>query len=357
MYTFKITTFAALIVLATSCGQKDVTIKESLTVPVTVRQLKPTTIASIVNSTGTILPKGSVTITSEMAGKYFLQKNSRTGELYKMGDLVNKGDIIVKFQDAEYENGIKIESIKLNLDITKQEFDKQQSLYDKGGVTLREVKNAEVSYINAKYAYENAKLNLDKMVVVAPISGAITQLPYYTQGTDVEAKQPMFQIMDNKMLYLEVSLPEKYYNTVYNGYEVYLTNYTLPEDTLTGEITQIAPAIDATSRTFKAIVEVKNKKQLFLPGMFVKADIVLEKKTDALVVPKEILSGRGNSFNVFVVEDGEAKERRVHTGIEQDNKVEIIDGLSVEDRLVIKGYETLKDKAKVRVLEESKNEN
>ena len=102
---------------------------------------------------------------------------------------------------------------------------------------------------------------------------------------------------------------------------------------------------------------VKNKKQLFLPGMFVKADIVLEKKTDALVVPKEILSGRGNSFNVFVVEDGEAKERRVHTGIEQDNKVEIIDGLSVEDRLVIKGYETLKDKAKVRVLEESKNEN
>jgi membrane fusion protein, multidrug efflux system len=53
-----------------------------------------------------------------------------------------------------------VDAVKLNLEISEQEFEKQQSLYEKGGVTLRELRNSEVSKTNAQYNYENVRIQL-----------------------------------------------------------------------------------------------------------------------------------------------------------------------------------------------------
>ena len=85
--------------------------------------------------------------------------------------------------NPEQENNIKIESQKLNLDISKREFEKQQSLYEKGGVTLRELKDSERSYIDSKYNHDNALIQLAKLKIRASFDGIIVDIPYYTQGT------------------------------------------------------------------------------------------------------------------------------------------------------------------------------
>ena len=63
-------------------------------------------------------------------------KNPQTGKPFKMGDRVKEGQVIIRLEDEEYENSIAIESAKLNLEISEEEYNKQKSLYEKGGVTL-----------------------------------------------------------------------------------------------------------------------------------------------------------------------------------------------------------------------------
>lgn len=68
--------------------------------------------------------------------------------------------MIIHLEDKEYENGIAIDAKELSLEIAEQEQSKQKALYEKGGVTLSEMRNTEVKVTNARYDLENAKINL-----------------------------------------------------------------------------------------------------------------------------------------------------------------------------------------------------
>ena len=60
------------------------------------------------------------------------------------------GQPFVEIEDREYENGIGLETAKMNLELAEQEYEKQKSVYDKGGVTLRELRNAELQMTQAR---------------------------------------------------------------------------------------------------------------------------------------------------------------------------------------------------------------
>jgi membrane fusion protein, multidrug efflux system len=343
--------FLVTLFLLTNCKPKVTTVTSELEVPVSVSELVPSVIEEFVNTTGTVTPSKEATLFTEMAGDYVLQINPETQKPYALGDKVKKGNVIIRIEDEEYKNSIRIKSKELDLEISKQELEKQQSLYEKGGATLRELKNAEIKYINTQYDIENARLNIAKMAVVAPFAGTIVSLPYFTQGTKVKNGTEVVRLVNNKQLYLEANLPEKYYNTLITGFDVYVTNYNLPDDTLKGNITQIAPAIDPNTRTFKVMISVDNFKEQLLPGMFVKADLVVNRVENAIVIPKEIIKGRGRSQSVFISDKGYAAERRIYTGIENDDRIEVTGGLQLGDKLVVRGYETLRDKAKLKIVE------
>lgn len=348
---FKFTLFAIAIVLLTNCKRSTQNYNVELEVPVSVKEITPSTIESFIKTTGSVYAIKDVTLATEMAGKYQLQTNRATGKKYALGDKVKEGEVIIRIEDKEYENGIRIKSIELDLDISRQELEKQKNLYDKGGVTLRELKNAEIQKINTEYEMENAQLSLAKMYIKAPFDGSIVDLPYFTQGSRVPSGTEVLRVTNNKELYLEANLPEKYFSQVKTDMNVYITNYNVPDDTLKGVITQIAPAIDPDARTFRTFVTIDNNKGLLLPGMFVKADLVAERNEKTIVIPKDIIRGRGRTQTVFIAESGYSQERRITTGIENEEFVEVIDGLEIGDRLITRGYETLRNRSKLKIVE------
>ncbi len=340
----------AITMLLTSCGNRQDEMDTEIAVPVTVEEVKTRSIEQYVSSTGTVLPTKEVSLKSQIPGYYRLVVNPATGRKFALGDIVKQDQIIIRLEDPAFENEIKIESQKLNLDISEREFNKQQSLYDKGGVTLRELKNAEINFINAKYAYENALLQLEKMSIKAPFKGVIVDLPYYTEATRIEASQTMVKLMDYSQLYLEIQLPEKELGKVKVNQPVRIMNYSLPEDTLAGNITQLSPAINSETRTFKGSVMIENPNLLLRPGMFVRAEIVVSSKDSTIVIPKEIILVKQRGKTVFVVDKGAAEERVLTTGLENPTHVEVIGGLELNERLVISGFETLRNRSKVRII-------
>lgn len=341
----------AIIVVFFSCSTDNTSFETDISVPVSVTEVKTKSIEQYLNTTGSVYAMQEITLASEMTGDYTLLKNPRTGRPFALGDIVVANQKIIRFEDHEYENSIKIESEEMNLDITKREFEKQESLYDKGGVTLRELKNSEIDFINAKYSLENAKIQLDKMDVKAPFKGVIVDLPYYTHGTRTSSDSEMVTIMNYSQLYMEVNLPEKDIAQIKIGNLAKITNYTLPNDTLIGKITQLSPAIDPTTRTFKGLLIIKNPELLLRPGMFVRSDIVVAKKDSTIVIPKDIILSKQRGKTVFIVERGAASERVITTGLESATEVEILKGLKKDERLIISGFETLRNRSKVKVIQ------
>lgn len=333
-----------------ACDRQNESLDTQISVPVSVEEILPQSIEEFVSTTGSLNAIKEANYKAETDGLYRLATNQSKGRAFTLGDFVKKNDVIIYLDNPELESNVKIESQELNLDISKREFEKQNSLYEKGGVTLRELKAAEKTYSDAKYNYENALLQLAKLRIVAPFDGIIVDLPYYTPGVRVDLNAPMVSIMDYQKLYSEVNLPGKELGRIQTGQMVRVTNYSLPGDTLVGQVMRVAPAFDPTTRSFKAVIEVENRRLNFRPGMFIKADVVVARTDSTIVVSKNIVLSRQNGKVVYVVERGVAVERRIVTGMENPSHFQIVEGLQMNERLVVKGFETLQNRSKVRII-------
>ncbi|MCX6301105.1 MAG: efflux RND transporter periplasmic adaptor subunit [Bacteroidia bacterium] len=341
---------AALLFALASCRNQDQNLTADVEIPVSVEELKLRPIEEFINTTGTAFPKGEIELKSKIGATYFLERNPQTGKMWQMGDKVKTGDLIARLEDEEYINSVKMETNKLNLELMETELRKQESLYEKGGVTLKELKTAGINYENAKTTVVNSKLQLAKTKIVAPIDGVIVDLPYHTQGTQIETGLTIVKIMDYRTMYMDVQMPEKYISVIKAGQVVKLTNYTIPEDTIIGHVTQLSPAINADTRTFKGTVSIDNQDYLLRPGMFVKADIVTDLRDSVIVIPKSIILSRQRGKTVFIVDRGVAAERIIETGLENITDVEVTRGLAKNERVVTGGFETLSNRSKVKII-------
>ena len=342
---------ALILLFFTTCNNQPQNSASDIETPVSVRELiADKSISRLIPNSGTAQPLSSVDLNSEMSGLYKLQTNPRTGRPYRLGDSVRKDEVIIRLEDSEYENNIQIESKKLQLEIAEQEKTKQQELQVLGGATGGQVKNAEISASNARYALANANINLEKMNVKAPFDGVITNLPHYTADVKIATNQPMVSIMNYADLYLEVNFAESNMPYIETNQPVHITQPTLPYDTLRGVINEISPAISSETRTFKCKILIQNSELKLRPGMFVKADVVIDRSENVIIIPKNILQTARNRKFVYVVERNVAVSRNLVTGIEDEDNVEILEGLYENDQLIIRGYETLRENSRVKVL-------
>lgn len=343
--------FPLIIAALSSCSPEDSSIKTEIKIPVSVVSIKPQSISRFIETTGTVYSSKEGMMKSELSGVYKLQRNPATGRPFALGDAVKAGQILIRIEDKEFENNLQIESKKLNLELAENNLKKQQLLYDKGGVTQTELKNASIEHVSARYAYANAEIQMAKMTVRAPFDGVVVELPYHTDGVRIDQGQELFTVMQYDKLLMDVKLPEKHLPEVTLNQKVQISNYNVARDTVFGRISQISPIINAETRTFQSVLQIDNEKRLLRPGMFIKAFILSEKRDSTIVIPKETVISRQDGKVVFTVENGIATEKKIATGLENMDVIEVVSGLKVNDRLVVSGFETLRNKSKVSIIQ------
>ena len=346
----KIAGFVSLGCLLFSCNNNRGNSTSETTTPVWVEDVQFRDIEEYITTTGTAKASKTVEISSESEGDYYLQTNPRTGHPYRLGDIVEKGDIIIRLENKEYENNVQLESKKLQIEITEKEWEGQKVLFEKGGATEKDVNNAKDSYINAKLNLENAYITLEKMNIRAPFRGVIVNLPYYTPGVETASGNVMVGIMDYSKMYIETQFPENAMEKLAVGQNVHITNYNIKEDTLQGKLTQLSPAINEDTRTFSGYIEISNPELKLRPGMFAKADVVTVRKDSVLAIPKDIIKNRRHGQLVYTVNRNSAEEIAIQTGISDDEYIEVEKGLKPGDKIVTRGYEWLRNRSKVKVM-------
>ena len=194
----------------------------------------------------------------------------------------------------------------------------------------------------ARAQIRTAEARLAKSFIKSPMDGVVAERRV-SVGDRVEnmgGGDPMFRIVDNRVLDLTVTVPSAKLAAVRVGQTVTFAADLIAGRTFTGTVTFVNPSVDEPTRSGRVIATVPNVNGALRGGLFVRGRIVISSRDNVLQVPREALRDwniAARTAQVFVVVDGHAQPRNVHTGAIGDAGVEIVDGISSGDSIVTRG--------------------
>ena len=224
-------------------------------------------------------------------------------------------------------------------------------------------KEAEAQISAAEAALSEAENQLDVAVasqqqytaladytnIIAPFDGVVTKR-YADTGALVQAGTssstqaiPVVRVAETDVFRLILPVPESAVPQVHLGSRVQVRVPTLNRD-LEGKVARFADALDQETRTMHTEVDVRNPNRSLVQGMYAEVSLVLAHKDSALTVPMQAVVRNGAEATVLVVNgENRLEERRVQLGLESNNRIEIVSGLSEGERVLIGSRSEFRD--------------
>lgn len=206
----------------------------------------------------------------------------------------------------------------------------------------------------ARESYERAKLDFEATTITAPFEGFVANCDL-AEGMRIQAGRNLFTLIDISSLLVDVEVLETEVGKVRIGTKAEVTVNAFQNEKFVGSVVSVNPIVDIKSKTIKVTIELKNGKPnkwkglKLRPGMFAAVKLETEILLNRLLVPKEALLTRDQRNLVFIVESNLAKWCYVKIGEENEQYIEIKDGIKAGDAIIVKGHYTLAHHAKVKI--------
>ncbi|KTD23965.1 MULTISPECIES: efflux RND transporter periplasmic adaptor subunit [Legionella] len=178
------------------------------------------------------------------------------------------------------------------------------------------------------------------VVMNSPMSGVI-DARNVNLGQAVAPNTVLFHISDRSKLIVIAKAYEEDLGKVKVGQEARLHVLSYPQQIFKGKVSLIEPNLDPLTRTVNVQILLDNPKDLLKPGMFTRANLVLQENKDALVIPNSAIIEANNEKFVFRKQGNVYQHVVVKTGISDDNYTEILSGLAAGDEVVNQGNRQL----------------
>ena len=243
-----------------------------------------------------------------------------------------------------------------------RDYKRNLELQKKGLVSATALDNLKYELEAAKASWDLARLQLSYTDIRSPIDGTVTQrLDVVKVGNTVtpvggvieSADSALFVVEDLDTLILKVNVPERELAKLSVGQTAELAFDAVPNRRFAGKIDLISPSVNPETATFSVRIRVTESGGLLRPGMFARVAIVYERKPDALQIPRTALLDTDGQPKVFVVKDGKAAERTVTLGLTNGGWIEVTEGLTDGEQVVVVGQGAVKPGAAVRVVNSS----
>jgi RND family efflux transporter MFP subunit len=198
---------------------------------------------------------------------------------------------------------------------------------------LEEIRNREGVLAQRRSELEIVRQQLRDTVLRAPLDGAVRDRRA-SEGEYTAAGMPVLTVVRTHPLRLQLAVPERALAGLTIGLPVRVRVENDPRVHV-GRLQRIGAAIAEESRTLPVEAFVPNADDALRPGQFATAEIVLAAGEPTLVVPEDALVTFAGIQKVLTVEDGHAREHRVRVGRRDGDRVEILEGLSRGDRVIL----------------------
>jgi RND family efflux transporter MFP subunit len=345
-----------------------------------LRYLRPTVIVEKVSRgnapdaapcTLTVLAERSPVVASEVAGRV-------ASSVLEIGKHVAEGDVLVEIDPTELK--LEIEQNQNDIAATKQKIEQgpatqfdlanerdalatKEELLAKGQIPQIEVDREKraVALAEFRFAAEKALLEqtlatqendlkvrqerLKKMTICSPITGVITQV-YVGVGDLISGGAPIANMISEKRL-VEARVSEENIKGIAVGQPAFV--HFLPYGgNYAATVEKVLPAADPATQRYPVYLDVQIDPALLIPGITGEATIERARHNNVLIIPRVALFGR----SVFVVKNGRVELRKIKTDIESTNLVEVVDGLTEGELIVVEapdGFDRLLDGDAVQV--------
>ena len=276
-----------------------------------------------------------------------------------------------------------VDADKETMDAARQVLDSRQKLYKDGALARRQVDEAQVNWAQANSAYLAAAEHLRVLQAVSkeeqvktaaaqvsaavahqnslsaelsyskiysPMDGLIADRPLWA-GEMASPTTPLLTVMDTGRVVARVNIAQALAAPVKAGQAATIT-LTDTGEKVQGKVTVVSPATDPSSTTVQVWVQADNPGGKLKPGASVHVGVITNSAENAMVVPAAaILPGEEGGTAVLVVtSDSIAHLRKVDLGIREGDKVQLMNGVSPGDSVVIVGGLGVDDRSKVKVL-------
>jgi len=273
----------------------------------------------------------------------------------KEGQLVKKGDLLAKIDDAGLQE--QLDQIKLQLDLAKTTFERTERLWN-------QKIGSEMMYLEAKTRFEGQKKQLDQMKrqlsktkIYAPFNGTIDQI-FSNEGANVAPGiTPILRIINLNRMYVEADVPENYLTSINVGSKARVEIPAIGKSQTT-LIRQTGNYIQPSNRTFRIEAPLENLNNEIKPNLNAKLSVIDYINPEALMVPKRTIRSNSKGQNyVFILSNPEgenkfiASQQFVQLGKSKNEMIEIIEGISEGDLIIDEGVSLLEPNQKVKRIE------
>lgn len=312
---------------------------------------------------GTVRPQYSATVSSRMTG-VIQQVHVRAGDAVRQGQLLvelDARDLESNLHQAEaartevesaiLEASHAIKSAEAQLQLAEVTHQRYAGLLEKKSVSRQEYDEAEARLNSARAATEAAaarksqaeakreqagsqiaaaKIALGYAKVLAPFAGVVTERRL-DPGALATPGVPILSLDQAGAYLMEAAVPESRLNSVRTRERVAVRLDALAEN-FSGQVSEIVPALDASSRTFTVKITLPRDPRL-RSGLFGRA-VFTSGARQVLTVAAGAVTGRGQIQSVFVAQDGMAHRRLVSLGPLADGRYEVLSGLEAGEQVI-----------------------
>jgi membrane fusion protein, multidrug efflux system len=373
----------ALLLLCASC-QSDTSAKsrenEKKTRTVHVARAEEGKLARTVGVSGTLAAEEEVVVSLKVTG--------RVREIYvDLGSRVYKGQPLVKLEPADFELRVQqaeaalgqararlslqnedkdsdpqvnpkdtgvVRQAEAQLEQARLTQERMTSLWNQGLISQSQYDDAVAAFRVAEARYQDAidevgnrlallyqrkaeleiaRKQLSDSVLTSPIDGSV-QVRHISPGQYLASGDRALTLVRVHPLRLKLAVPEREAASIKKGQTVQVS-VEGDQNRYYGKVARLSPALTTDNRTLMIEAEIPNEQGLLRPGAFAKAEIIVASEQPAVLVPKSAIVTFAGLDKVIVVENNQTLEKRVRTGRQTKDQVEILEGLKAGETIVV----------------------
>lgn len=346
-----------------------------------ISRIYPSQTHTLLNASGYVVAQRKAAVSSKITGR-IISIEVEEGSHVKAGQVVAKlenEDLIASKKQAEANLKVayyNLEHAKAELNDAILSFDRIKNLYNQGFVSKADYDSAEARYKKAIASVEAAEANIK--VSNAQIEAANVALEYtllrapfdavvLTKNADIgdivtpigaaaEAKAAVVTIADLNSLQVEVDVSESNIHQVKVGQPCEILLDAFPDSRFRGVVHMIVPTADRTKATVLVKVSFIDKDRRILPEMSAKVAFLSREISDnenkpLIAVKKEAVINRNGKNFVFVVKKNRALETPITVGRRLGDMIEVLNGVELGNRVVLKPLNKIKHGSKIKIAE------
>ncbi|MDO6512639.1 efflux RND transporter periplasmic adaptor subunit [Neptuniibacter sp. 2_MG-2023] len=299
--------------------------------------------AEVITVANSILDKKISAVGSLRANESVMLRPEQSGRieeiLFEEGEKVEQGKPLFKLDSSVYIAELK--SAQASVQLSRVDYERAKSLLKKkvGSAQDRDSTLAQLRVDQAHQALAQAKL--DKMTIKAPFTG-YTGLRLVSPGDFVDQGENLVRLTDYSKLKLDLKFPEIYLSELKNGRILEVNVDALPGEVIKGKVTAVSPSSDNSAHNIEIRAEIANDEGKLRPGLFAQVSLLVDQQETVVVPEQAIIPSDGEFFVMTVTEEHTVAMTPIKMGQRRPGVVQIIEGLTAGDILIIAGQIKLK---------------